>query len=185
VKRLFDLMAAAAGLAVFWPVLAAVMVAIRLGSPGPAVFAQTRVGLRGQPFTCYKLRTMRRDTASLPSHEVGASALTSIGGFLRRSKLDELPQLYNVVRGDMSLVGPRPCLPSQTALIGARKRHGALDARPGITGLAQVQGIDMSDPERLAAQDGLYVRTRTFQGDLALIARTLFGAGRGVDSTKR
>jgi O-antigen biosynthesis protein WbqP len=185
VKRLFDLLASVVGLAVLWPVIAAVMVAIRLGSPGPAVFAQTRVGRGGQLFTCYKLRTMRTGTADLPTHQVGASALTPIGGFLRRSKLDELPQLYNVLRGDMSLVGPRPCLPSQTALIAARKRHGALDVRPGITGLAQVQGIDMSEPERLAVQDGLYARTRTFPGDLALIARTLSGAGRNADSIKR
>jgi O-antigen biosynthesis protein WbqP len=184
VKRLFDFAAAACGLAVLWPVVAAVMIAIRLDSPGPAVFAQTRVGRNGRPFTCYKLRTMRAGTGDRPSHEVGASALTPIGGFLRRSKLDELPQLYNVVRGDMSLVGPRPCLPSQTALIAARTRQGALSVRPGITGLAQVQGIDMSEPERLAIEDGLYVRSRTFEGDLALIFRTLYGAGRRADAVK-
>jgi O-antigen biosynthesis protein WbqP len=180
-KRLFDFAAAAAGLAVLWPVLAAVMIAVRLGSPGPAVFAQTRVGRHGRPFTCYKIRTMRAGTANLPTHEVGAAALTRIGGFLRRSKLDELPQLYNVLRGDMSLVGPRPCLPSQTVLIAARAKAGALGVRPGITGLAQVQGIDMSEPERLAAEDGFYARTRTFEGDLVLIARTLTGAGRNAD----
>jgi O-antigen biosynthesis protein WbqP len=184
VKRLFDVAAAVAGLALLWPAIAVVMVAIRLGSPGPAIFVQTRVGRNGQPFTCYKLRTMRTDTANLPTHEVGASALTAIGGFLRRSKLDELPQLYNVIRGSMSLVGPRPCLPTQTALIDARNRHKALSVRPGITGLAQVQGIDMSDPERLAVTDGIYVRTRTFQGDLALIVRTVSGAGRRTDSIK-
>jgi O-antigen biosynthesis protein WbqP len=185
VKRLFDFAAAACGLAVLWPLIAAVMIAIRLNSPGPAVFAQTRVGRYGRPFTCYKLRTMRTGTGDRPSHEVGASALTTIGGFLRRTKLDELPQLYNVVRGDMSLVGPRPCLPSQTALIDARNRQGALGVRPGITGLAQVQGLDMSEPERLAIEDGLYARSRTFEGDLAIIARTLSGVGRNADSIRK
>jgi O-antigen biosynthesis protein WbqP len=183
-KRAFDFLAAAVGLAVLWPVLVTVMLAIRLGSPGPAIFAQTRIGRFGQPFICYKLRTMWIDTANLPSHEVGVSALTSIGGFLRRSKLDELPQLYNVLRGDMSLVGPRPCLPTQTALIAARQHQGALDIRPGITGLSQVQGIDMSDPERLAASDGVYARTRSFASDVMLIVQTLTGAGVGNDAAR-
>jgi O-antigen biosynthesis protein WbqP len=184
VKRTFDCVAAAGGLLVLWPVLVIAMIAIRLGSPGPAVFAQTRVGRFGQLFTCYKLRTMWTNTGNRPTHEVGASSLTSIGGFLRRSKLDELPQLYNVLRGDMSLVGPRPCLPTQAELIAARQRHGALDVRPGITGLSQAQGVDMSEPERLAVLDGTYARTRSFTGDLILILQTLTGSGLGVDSTK-
>jgi O-antigen biosynthesis protein WbqP len=106
VKRIFDLLAAAAGLAVLWPVVLLAMLAVRQNSPGPAIFAQSRIGRFGQPFICYKLRTMWTDTANLPSHEVGAASLTSIGGFLRRSKLDELPQLYNVLRGEMSLERP-------------------------------------------------------------------------------
>jgi O-antigen biosynthesis protein WbqP len=184
-KRTFDFLAAAAGLAVFWPVVLCAMLAVRLNSPGPAIFAQTRIGRFGQPFICFKLRTMWTNTANLPSHEVGVASLTSIGGFLRRSKLDELPQLYNVLRGEMSLVGPRPCLPTQTALITARQHHRALDVRPGITGLAQVQGVDMSDPERLAQLDGVYVGTRSFTGDLMLIGRTVTGSGLGLDSSGR
>jgi O-antigen biosynthesis protein WbqP len=126
---------------------------------------------------------MWTDTANVPSHEVGAASLTSIGGFLRRSKLDELPQLVNVLRGDMSLVGLRPCLPTQAELITARQRHGAFDLRPGITGLAQVQGGDMSEPQRLARIDGDYARTRTFMGDLMLILSTITGSGIGLDSS--
>jgi O-antigen biosynthesis protein WbqP len=183
VKRTFDFLAAAAGLIVLWPVVLGAMLAVRLTSPGPAIFAQTRIGRFGEPFTCYKLRTMWTDTANLPSHEVGVASLTSIGSFLRRSKLDELPQLFNVLRGDMSLVGPRPCLPTQTALIAARRDHGALDVRPGITGLAQVQGVDMSEPERLARIDGDYARTATFAGDAMLIGQTITGSGIGRDSS--
>ena len=126
---------------------------------------------------------MWRDTANRPSHEVGVASRTSIGSFLRRSKLDELPQLLNVLCGDMSLVGPRPCLPTQTALILARQGHGALDVRPGITGLAQVKGVDMSEPERLARIDGDYARTATFAGDVMLIWQTITGSGLGRDST--
>jgi O-antigen biosynthesis protein WbqP len=185
VKRAFDIAASVAGLVVLWPVIVIAIIAIRLGSPGPAIFAQTRVGQAAQTFICYKLRTMWTDTKNLPSHEVGVASLTSIGGFLRRSKIDELPQLYNVLRGEMSLVGPRPCLPTQTALITARQRHGALEVPPGITGLSQVQGVDMSDPERLAELDGTYARTCSFVGDLRIILQTLTGSGLGADSTRR
>jgi O-antigen biosynthesis protein WbqP len=183
VKRTFDFVAAAAGLAVLWPILLCAMLVVRLNSSGPAIFAQTRIGRFGQSFVCYKLRTMWTDTANLPSHEVGAASLTSIGGFLRRSKLDELPQLVNVLRGDMSLVGPRPCLPTQTELIAARQHQDAFTVRPGITGLAQVQGVDMSDPQRLATIDGTYVRSRSFAGDLMLILSTITGSGIGLDSS--
>ncbi len=104
-------------------------------------------------FTCYKLRTMYSYTPSVGTHEVQLSSVTPIGRRLRRWKLDELPHLWNVLRGDMSLVGPRPCLPIQSELIEKRRQMGVLDFRPGITGLAQVAGVDMSDPERLANID--------------------------------
>jgi O-antigen biosynthesis protein WbqP len=155
-----------------------------LNSPGPGILAQRRIGRDGRQFTCYKLRTMHQNTAQVPTHQVGTSALTSIGGFLRRSKLDELPQLLNVLRGDMSLVGPRPCLPTQAELIEARSRLGALGVLPGVTGLAQIQGVDMSDPARLAAIDAQYARTRTFGGDLLIILRTLTGSGMNADPAR-
>jgi O-antigen biosynthesis protein WbqP len=116
---------------------------------------------------------------------VQASAVTALGEHLRRFKIDELPQLYNVLAGDMSLVGPRPCLPSQTDLVAARRQLGVFEVRPGITGLAQVNGIDMSDANRLAEIDAQYVRTQSLMGDFRLIMATLRGQGVGVDQVVR
>lgn len=113
------------------------------------------------------------------THEVSAASVTSVGKFLRSSKLDELPQLWNVLRGEMSLVGPRPCLPVQEELIEERRKRGVLEVLPGITGLAQVEGIDMSDPQKLASRDADYTNSRSFGLDLKIIARTLFGGGSG------
>ena len=180
-KRLFDLTASACGLLFGAPIIALALLAVRRSSPGSPLFAQQRVGRHGRVFTCYKLRTMYQDTAHVPTHQAQASAVTPLGSKLRRWKLDELPQLYNVLVGDMSLVGPRPCLPSQAELIAARQRRGVLEVRPGITGLAQVQGIDMSDPERLAAVDADYVARQSFIGDVRLLIATLTGGGVGVD----
>lgn len=182
-KRAFDMSAALAGLIVTLPILAVVMIAIRLNSAGPAIFAQTRVGRRGEPFTCYKLRTMYVNTGDRPTHEVGQSQITPLGNLLRKSKLDELPQLLNVLAGSMSLVGPRPCLPGQTELIEFRKQQGVLDVRPGITGLAQIMNVDMSDPQKLATLDGRYVRTQNFIGDLRILFATVTGSGIGIDHT--
>jgi O-antigen biosynthesis protein WbqP len=100
---------------------------------------------------------------------------------MRRFKIDELPQIFNVLAGDMSLVGPRPCLPSQVELIEARRKLGVLNVRPGITGLAQVRGVDMSNADRLAELDSQYVNTQSFAGDLGLLWATLRGQGVGVD----
>ena len=180
-KRAFDVVACGLFLLFFWPILLIVIVAIRLQSRGPAIFKQVRVGKNGRPFTCYKLRTMYSGTANLPTHEVQASSVTALGEHLRRFKVDELPQLCNVLIGDMSLVGPRPCLPSQTALVEARRQLGVLEVRPGITGLAQVNGVDMSDANRLAEIDAQYVRTQSLIGDFRLILATLRGQGVGVD----
>jgi O-antigen biosynthesis protein WbqP len=184
-KRALDVLACALFLAVFWPVLLLIIIAIRLQSPGKAIFAQTRVGKNGRPFTCYKLRTMYSGTANLPTHQVEASAVTPFGELLRRFKIDELPQLWNVLAGDMSLVGPRPCLPSQVELADARRRLGVFEVRPGITGLAQVSGVDMSDAHRLAEIDARYVRTQSLIGDIRLIWATLSGQGVGVDQVIR
>src|SRR3954447_22659873 len=155
-KRAFDVVTCAMFLLLFCPVLLIILLAIRLQSPGPAIFAQLRVGQAGRPFTCYKFRTMYSGTANLPTHEVQASSVTPLGEYLRRFKIDELPQLWNVLAGDMSLVGPRPCLPTQTELVAARRRLGVFSVRPGITGLAQIRGIDMSDANRLAEVDAQY-----------------------------
>jgi O-antigen biosynthesis protein WbqP len=178
-KLIFDRTAAFFGLMLTAPVVLILIPMIRLGSAGPAVFAQRRVGKGGREFICYKLRTMAANTKQVATHEVSAAAVTPIGKILRRTKLDELPQLYNVMIGDMSLVGPRPCLPVQEELIHERTVRGVLEVLPGITGLGQVRGIDMSDPVRLADCDAEYVRDQSFFFDLTLIWRTVFGAGQG------
>jgi O-antigen biosynthesis protein WbqP len=178
-KRAFDIVLAAIGLVAAAPLILAAVVLIRLTSPGPAIFRQTRVGLNEKPFTCLKLRTMYGGTGNVPTHDAGASSITPAGRLLRRFKFDELPQLWNVLEGEMSFVGPRPCLPSQTALIFARRAYGLYAIRPGITGVAQVAGVDMSDPERLAALDALYLRDMSLAADIKLILATALGSGQG------
>ena len=158
-----------------WWLLLLIAVAVRVDSPGPVIFSQPRVGRGRRIFTCYKFRTMRPETPHLGTHEVSAAAVTRTGRFLRRVKLDELPQVWNLLRGDLSLVGPRPCLLSQEKLIQAREEAGVFDINPGITGLAQVLGVDMSDPERLARFDARYAGMQS----LALDWRILFETARG------
>ncbi len=178
-KRFVDIAAAFIGAILVLPIVVMAMIAIRRDSPGPVLFAQKRVGQHGKVFTCYKLRTMRHDTGDRPSHEVDASAVTPVGAKLRLWKIDEIPQLWNVLLGEMSLVGPRPCLPSQTQLIEARRTQGVLTLKPGITGIAQVRGIDMSEPDRLATVDAEYLRDPSLMRDVLLVFATIFGAGRG------
>lgn len=184
-RRTFDVIAALFGLIITAPIVAIAAAAIRIDSSGWPIFAQKRIGRHGTEFVCYKLRTMYMSTESLPTHSVAPNSVTSVGGWLRKWRVDELPQLYNVLLGEMSLVGPRPCLPTQHELIAARRKLGVLEARPGITGLAQVQGIDMSDPERLAEVDAVYTRSNSFLGDLKLIVSTVLGRGMGVDYVAR
>lgn len=178
-KRLFDVALALLLLVPAGMAVALLGLWVRLDSPGPALLRQARVGLGGRVFTCYKLRTMRDGTPSAPSHEVGATAVTGAGRLLRRLKLDELPQLWNILKGEMSFVGPRPCLPSQAELIAERQARGVDRIRPGVTGVAQVAGVDMSDPARLAALDATYLSDMSLRRDIGLIARTVIGAGRG------
>ncbi|WP_347349876.1 sugar transferase [Mesorhizobium captivum] len=175
-KRAFDLIIAAVMLAVTSPIVLTAMLAIRATSPGPAIFSQPRVGRGGAVFACHKLRTMHRNTPSLPTHEAPASSITAVGKVLRRTKIDELPQLWNVLKGEMSLVGPRPCLPTQTELIGHRQRLGVLPALPGITGLAQIKGIDMSDPSLCAETDAAYLKAASIGLDVKILIGTFYGA---------
>lgn len=152
---------------------------IKLDSPGPGLFIQTRVGRSGKPFECYKFRTMKTGTVQTATHEAPIAAVTKIGSFLRRMKLDELPQILNLFRGEASLVGPRPCLPIQTELVQARSERGVLDINPGITGLAQVRGVDMSEPLKLARLDQQYVAYRSILMDISIIKATFLGRGGG------
>ncbi|MBP6784160.1 MAG: sugar transferase [Verrucomicrobiales bacterium] len=178
-KRCFDELASAFGLLLSAPLLVVLIPLIRLTSSGPAIFRQPRVGRDGKVFLCYKLRTMAVNTRQAGTHEISADSITGIGRILRKTKIDELPQLWNVLKGEMSLVGPRPCLPGQAELIRERGCRGVFMVRPGITGLGQVRGIDMSDPIRLADCDAEYVANRSFAFDLRLIWLTISGAGMG------
>lgn len=173
-KKTFDFSAAVVGLAFAAPIIAVLVLLIRRESDGPAIFSQERVGLDGRLFRCHKLRTMVANAPNVPTHHAHSAHITKLGALLRRTKLDELPQLWNIVRGEMSFVGPRPCLPSQKELIEERQQRGVLTLLPGITGLAQVNDIDMSDPVRLAEKDAEYLATQSFFGDLHLIYRTVF-----------
>lgn len=146
---------------------------------GSPLFRQERVGRHQKPFTLVKFRTMRPDTASVATHLADASAVTKLGHFLRRSKLDELPQLWNVLKGEMSLVGPRPCLFIQAELIDERESRGVFNARPGITGLAQINGIDMSTPRLLAQTDALMLKEMGLRAYLTFILKTVTGSGSG------
>lgn len=154
-------------------------VAIRLNSPGPGLFAQARLGRNGQVFTCYKFRTMAVGTRQLGTHEVSASVITSLGRVLRATKLDELPQAWNLLRNNMSLIGPRPGLPVQEALTAARQARGVFDLTPGISGLAQVNGVDMSDPLKLSIWDARYGALQCLTLDLKLMLATVRGGGQG------
>lgn len=178
-KRVFDLFTACLLLTMLSPIMLIVALLIRLTSPGPALFAQVRVGRFEQSFTCLKFRTMVFGVPNVSSHEVGTNWITPLGRFLRVTKVDELPQLINVVRGQMSLVGPRPCLPSQMEVIEARRQLDVFSIRPGITGVAQLSGIDMSDPSGLARADRSYMDNQTFVGDLKILVKTAFGMGSG------
>ena len=176
--RFLDVMLSLAGLVLAAPVmgLLTLVCAAETGSP---IFAQTRLGKDRRPFTLYKFRTMRVGTASVATHLADRNAVTRSGRLLRATKLDELPQLFNVLRGDMSLVGPRPGLANQTALTAARQTRGAFAVRPGITGLAQIRGVDMSTPELLADLDAAMIASLGLRLYLRLLVQTLLGRGRG------
>ena len=184
-KRTFDFLVSAVGLIVLMPVMLIIAWLVARSSPGGVLFVQTRVGKSEEPFQCYKFRTMAHGAPSAGSHEVADSWITPTGRRLRSVKLDELPQLFNVLRGEMSLVGPRPCLPNQAEVIAARRARNVFAIRPGITGSAQLASIDMSTPEKLAEADHRYIESRTFIGDLRIIAATVLGGGSGDAASPR
>ncbi len=171
-KRLFDIVAAAVAILALSPLLLVLTALIRIFDPGPALFRQPRTGKGGEEFILLKFRSMPVGTRIAASDELGEVQLSWIGKFLRRSNCDELPQLFNILRGDMSVVGPRPPLPSQLELIAERHKNGAIHCLPGLTGLAQINGYDgMPVPEK-AAFDGRYAARITFLGDILIILKT-------------
>ena len=170
-KRALDVVLSGAAIVGLSPVLAACAVAVRTTSPGPVLFRQVRSGQYLQEFEMLKFRTMRVDTPELPSHMINANDwLTPVGGFLRKTSLDELPQLVNILKGDMSIIGPRPPLPSQTDLIEERAKYGANDVPVGLSGWAQVNGRDELPIAVKAKLDGEYAA----MASLALDAKIVF-----------
>ncbi len=176
--RFFDILAAFFGLLFLFP-LFLLLLFLGFRDTGSPLFFQVRVGRSQKPFTLVKFRTMKTNTESVASHLVAASAVTKFGQFMRRSKLDELPQLWNVLKGDMSLVGPRPNLENQLELIEERQKRGVYSVRPGITGLAQIQDIDMSTPELLAKTDAEMIHSLNLASYLRYILLTIQGKGQG------
>jgi len=176
--RFLDVVLATVGIVALSPILlvATVISWIDTGSP---LFRQKRIGLNGQAFVLYKFRTMHLSTKELPTHLLPLPKISGFGKFLRRSKIDELPQLLNVLMGAMSMVGPRPCLLSQTAVVDERIKRGVIGCRPGMTGLSQIWGIDMSNPVLLARTDFLTISRMSVCKYLLLCTLTLCGAGRG------
>ena len=176
--RFFDFVFALLGL-VFCSPLFLVLMAIGLFDTGSPIFRQKRVGRDKKPFTLVKFRTMKVDTASVASHLANSTSITPFGHFLRRTKLDELPQLWNVLKGEMSLVGPRPGLFNQDELTEVRESYGVFNVRPGITGLSQVNEIDMSTPELLAESDAKMIADMSLVNYFKYIIQTVTGKGSG------
>lgn len=176
--RIFDIFFSGFGLLLSWPVLL-VIALVGWFDNGSPLFRQVRVGHLQKPFTLVKFRSMRPGTASVASHLASSDSITPFGHFLRRTKLDELPQLWNVLRGEMSLVGPRPCLFNQEELIAERAARGVFNSRPGITGLAQVNEIDMSTPVLLAETDARMLASLTVVDYFRYIFQTIAGKGAG------
>jgi len=178
VIRILDTLFAALGLVALSPIIL-ILYVMGLRDTGSPLFRQTRVGKDQKPFILLKFRTMEVGTASVGSHMADAAAITKFGGFLRSSKLDELPQLVNVLKGEMSLVGYRPCLENQTQLIQERSSSNVFRSLPGITGLGQIKGVDMSTPRKLAKIDMLMQKHMGLCLYIRLIIATVSGAGRG------
>ena len=176
--RTSDFLASFLGLLCLWPLLLVVII-IGFFDTGSPIFIQERVGRNKRPFNLVKFRTMSVETKSVASHLASAASITKFGAFLRKTKIDELPQLINVLKGEMSLVGPRPNLFNQEELMRERSAKGIYDVRPGVTGLAQIQNIDMSTPELLARTDKQMIESLALKNYFKYIAKTLAGSGSG------
>lgn len=174
--RLFDVVFSIVGLLLLSPI-GVILYVVGLFTTGKPIFVQERVGRYKQPFNLYKFRTMYVDTEWVASHLVNKSSIAKFGGFLRKTKLDELPQLINVLKGDISLVGPRPSLYNQIEVIEEREKRGIYNYIPGITGLSQICGIDMAKPFKLAELDGEMLKSLTVRDYFRYIYATLLRKG--------
>lgn len=176
--RIFDLALSTIGLIILFPIFILLCI-IGLFDTGSPLFIQERLGLHQKSFKLIKFRTMKIGTAEVGTHLASKSSITKFGSFLRKTKLDELPQLLNVFKGDMSLVGPRPGLPTQGELKKERDKRGIFNIKPGITGIAQIKGVDMSTPRKLAKYDQLMTSGLTTSLYFTLIGLTVLGKGSG------
>jgi len=174
----FDFVFSLLGLVAGFPLLL-LLTLIGFFDTGSPVFRHVRVGRHQKPFTLVKFRTMKVDTVSVATHLASSTSITRFGHFLRKTKLDELPQLWNVLKGEMSLVGPRPGLFNQEELTAERAKRGVFEVRPGITGLAQVNEIDMSTPVLLAETDQKMIQSLTVVDYFKYIFMTVAGKGAG------
>jgi len=177
IKRLIDIVLSLGAIVVLSPVLLVLAVLIKVDSKVPVLVYQKRVGKDKTHFEILKFRTMYADVPKdVPTHLLAdpASKITKIGRFLRKSSLDELPQIFNIFKGEMSIIGPRPALWNQFDLIEERDKYGANDVRPGLTGLAQVMGRDELPIDVKAKYDGDYVKDITFAKDVKIFFRTIF-----------
>ena len=178
ITRIYDILISFTILIIFSPIFIFVFIVCLMESNKP-IFIQKRVGKNQIPFNLIKFRTMKVSTPSLPSHLVHKKSITRFGRVIRLLKIDELPQLINVIKGDMSLVGPRPCLYNQLELISLRQDSNVFQVKPGITGLAQVKGIDMSNPKKLALIDSYMISKYNQINYFKYLFLTLFGRGIG------
>ncbi len=177
-KRFLDFILSLLAFCVLSPLLAAISLAVKLDSKGPVLFKQKRIGKDKTHFEMLKFRTMRTDTPKdTPTHllENPDAFITKVGAFLRKTSLDELPQLVNIIKGEMSIVGPRPALWNQFDLIEERDKYGANSIRPGLTGWAQVNGRDELEIPVKAKFDGEYVQKMGFLFDIKCILKTVLG----------
>lgn len=184
IKRFLDIVCSIIGLILTAIPMLIISVAIKIDSKGPAIFKSIRVGKDKKPFTIYKFRSMVEDAPLVAPNRIDSkNYLTKVGRFLRKTSLDEIPQLLCVLKGDMSLVGPRPAIYAETELIAERDRTGANTVTPGITGLAQINGRDVLalNVVKKAEFDGKYARKITIRGDIKIIFKTVAKVIRGDD----
>ena len=176
IKRIIDVVFSILGLIILIPVFLIVSIAIKIESKGPIIFKQKRIGKRKKYFTIYKFRTMRSDTPKdMPTHMLknANGCITKVGSILRKTSLDELPQLVNILRGDMSIIGPRPALWNQDDLVEERDKYHANDIRPGLTGWAQVNGRDELEIPVKAKYDGEYIEKVSLWFDIKIFFKTI------------
>ena len=166
-KRIFDVTLSFLGICILLPIFLIIIIAIKINDPGPAFFKQKRVGVHKSYFNLYKFRSMKMNTPDMPTHLLKnpEQYITKVGAFLRKTSLDELPQMWNILKGDMSIIGPRPALWSQDDLIAERDKYSANDVRPGLTGWAQINGRDELEIPEKAKLDGDYVENMSFGFD--------------------